>query len=143
MPTEVQRALRNKVTSQTLRLEAYIKVNKLSGQVLHVRSGDLRRSIKSKFEGSGDTIRGEVVSEDVKYAGIQEYGGITAPHEITPVKAKALAFMQEGKMAFYKRVHHPGSKIPERSYMRSALAELQASMTEELRVAVIEALRKR
>ncbi len=59
------------------------------------------------------------------YAAIYEYGGQTAPHEIRPVNARALHFMAGGGDVFAMVVHHPGSKIPQRSYMRSSLAELR------------------
>ena len=70
------------------------------------------------------------------YADIQEYGGRTSPHDIVPVKAQALRFMMEGKTVFAKIVHHPGSLIPERSYLRSALSDMQNQIVSELEQAV-------
>lgn len=37
-----------------------------------------------------------------------EYG--TRPHEITPVKAKVLAFVVDGDKVFTRRVNHPGTR---------------------------------
>jgi len=34
----------------------------------------------------------------------------TRPHEILPVRAKALRFNWRGKIVFFKRVRHPGTK---------------------------------
>jgi phage gpG-like protein len=125
-PDDIRRALRNKVTALTLKLEAKVKVDKLSGQVLHARTGALRRAVASRVEEIGAQIIGTVyVSNDVKYAHIHEYGGRTLPHDIVPVKAKALAFMMSGKQVFAKRVHHPGSVMPERSYLRSSLDDMR------------------
>ena len=65
---------------------------------------------------------------DVKYAAIQEYGGKTSAHEILPDKARALAFMIGGTLRFAKSVHHPGSTIPARPYLGSALDEMSGDI---------------
>lgn len=127
------------VTGLTLKLEAHIKKDKLSGQVLNVVSGDLRASVHSilPVEQSGGTVRGHVAqSGDVKYGAIHEFGGKTPPHDIYPTKAKALAFMMGGKQVFAKVVHHPGSTMPERSYMRSGLADMKDEISDRLTAAV-------
>jgi phage gpG-like protein len=101
-----------------------VKSDKLSGQVLAARSGALRDSIEAEVAADGDSIVATIASVgDVKYAAIQEYGGRTAAHEILPVKGKVLAFLAGGAMRFATRVEHPGSTIPERSYLRATLDE--------------------
>ena len=42
---------------------------------------------------------------------------------------------------FARIVHHPGSRIPERSYLRSSLAEMAAEIDAEMKAAVIDAVR--
>ena len=101
-----------------------VKLDKLSGQVLAARSGALRDSIEAEVAADGDSIVATIASVgDLKYAAIQEYGGRTAAHEILPVKGKVLAFLAGGAMRFATRVEHPGSTIPERSYLRATLDE--------------------
>ena len=96
-------------------------------------SGDLRASIVSEVGVDGDGVIGSVGSAgDVKYAAIQEYGGKTAAHEILPSKADALAFLVGGAIRFARRIEHPGSVIPERSYLRSSLAEMTDEIVEAL-----------
>ena len=118
---------------------------KLSGDVLQPRTGALAASIGV----DGPSIQGDRVvtrlfaGGDLKYAAIQEYGGVTSPHEILPVRAKALAFMTGGEQVFAKVVHHPGSHIPERSYLRSSLAEMAAQIDAEMKSAVVDAVRGR
>ena len=142
MPEEVQRALLAKVHALTLELEAHVKMDKLSGQVLHVITGRLRRSIYSDVRTEGDAVIGRVFSSgDVPYAAIHEFGGRTAPHDIYPVKKQALSFMQSGKRAFYRHVRHPGSRIPERSYLRSSLDDMRDRIVREMTDAVEESLR--
>ena len=142
LPAEVIVALTTKVYALTLELETHVKRDKLSGQVLHAITGRLRRSIHSSVTSNGDTVTGKVFSSgDVPYAAIHEFGGRTAPHDIYSVKAKALAFMQNGKIAFYKHVRHPGSKIPQRSYLRSSLDDMRQHIIDEMKNAVEEALK--
>jgi phage gpG-like protein len=115
---------------------------KLGGGVLQSRSGALARSVSV----SGPTIvGGKVVTSiaaggDVKYAAIQEYGGATSPHDILPSRGKALAFIAGGREVFAKVVHHPGSHIPERSYLRASLAEMAPAIEQGMSAAALAAV---
>ncbi|MBQ6508075.1 MAG: hypothetical protein IJI07_01255 [Flexilinea sp.] len=62
---------------------------------------------------------------DVPYALIQNFGGTTRPHVITPVNAKALHFQKDGRDIYTRRVNHPGSVIPARPYMEPAYMDHQ------------------
>jgi phage gpG-like protein len=79
-------------------------------------------------------------SAGVPYAAIQEYGGRTAAHEIVATKVRALRFVGAGGLVFAKRIHHPGSTIPARSYLGSALDDLRADIQDGLKTALLEAL---
>ncbi len=139
----VQRELIKEVTASVLLLERHIKANKLSGQVLHVRSGDLRRSVHAVLpvEVSGSAVIGRVAqSGDVKYGAIHEFGGRTSPHVIEAKNALALKFTVGGREIFRRKVNHPGSQMPERSFMRSALADLRQQIIERLRGAVLRGM---
>lgn len=57
-----------------------------------------------------------------------------------PDKAKALAFVVGGKRAFAARVNLPAVTMPERSYLRSSLAEMAEEIAEGLSGAVVEAI---
>ena len=135
----VSRAVRAKVESLQVRLLAKVESN-LSGDVLQVRSGRLKGSIVADLDVDGDVIKASVASVGVPYAAIQEYGGQTAPHEILPVKAQALAFVGVGGQVFARRVQHPGSQIPARSYLGSALDALHADIAGGLKESVRAAL---
>ena len=88
------------------------------------QSGALRDSIRIQTSQQDGSVGADIFSDgDVPYAAIQEYGGKTAAHEILPDKARVLAFVLNGKQVFARRIQHPGSQIPERSYLRSALEE--------------------
>lgn len=126
------------VTKIVFTLEAYIKTQKLSGQVLKVRTGALKSSIQSRVEDKGAlAVYGYVYSAgNVKYAAIHEFGGQTPPRVIVPRKAAVLAFMVGGKQVFARSVNHPGSKMPERSFLRSALKDKRVWIANELHEAV-------
>ncbi len=83
--------------------------------MLHTRSGALRASIHAAVASGDDAVAITLESTGVAYAAIQEYGGRTAAHDIVAVKAQALRLADGG---FARSVHHPGSTIPARSYLR-------------------------
>lgn len=120
-------------------LQSYIQTNKLSGQVLNRRSGTLSRSFTNDVEQGENIIEG-TTGPNTPYARIQEYGGQTAPHVIEARNVKALMFTAGGKTLFRRLVHHPGSRIPERSYMRTALAENINTIRNQLNDAVKKAI---
>jgi phage gpG-like protein len=140
MPDRVRQALASKANMLAVALEAKIQ-QKLSGGVLNSRSGALASSIIATVDESSADVSVRIgTSGDVKYAEIQEFGGIIPPHEIAPDKAKALAFVVGGKQVFAARVNLPAVTLPERSYLRSSLAEMAEEITEELNQAVVEAM---
>lgn len=114
-------------------LAARVRDDKLSGQALQTRSGALKASIAADVSATQGAVTASVGSVgDVKYAAIQEYGGRTAAHEILPDKAQALAFMVGGLRRFARRVNHPGSTLPARAYLSSALEESRDDIVAEL-----------
>jgi phage gpG-like protein len=140
IPPAVSRAVEAKVRALTLNLQSHVVRDKLQGQVLNHRSGALSRSIQQDVNRSGSATIGRVFSSgDVKYAGIHEFGGQTPPHEILPNKAKALSFLMEGKRIFAQRVQHPGSKMPERSFLRSSLGDMAEEIILGIRQAATQA----
>lgn len=140
MPLAVHQSLKLKITMLTLKLEKHVKANKLNGQVLNRISGRLARSIASKVVDTPESIVGSVFSSgDVKYAAIHEFGGQTAPHLIVPKKANMLAFTgKSGNQVFARQVNHPGSKMPKRSFLRSALTDMSAEIQRGMKEAVIK-----
>jgi len=143
MPATVHAALLQKVTTLALKLEAYIKKNKLSGQVLNRKTGRLARSITHAVDAQPHAVWGRVFSTgDVPYAGIHEYGGQTGAHIILPKKASVLAFVKDGQKVFARKVNHPGSTMPERSYMRSSLREMSVEISTAMKEAVLQGAKR-
>ena len=111
----------------------------LSGAVLRQRSGRLAGSIAVDVERSG-LGASATVSSDAPYAAIHEYGGTIPAHTILPQNARALAFPWRGQQRFFKRVSLPAVAMPERSFMRSALAETAPEIRAALEAAAFEAV---
>lgn len=141
LPGKLQRELTKRLTVLALQMQATIK-QKLSGQVLKVRTGNLRDSIGYDVTTATDAVVATVFSDkSVKYGRIHEYGGQTAPHVIEPRKANVLAFQMGGKMVFARRVNHPGSRIPARPFMRPTLAEYRDRIITSMNAAAAESLK--
>jgi phage gpG-like protein len=140
MPERIAAGLAAKANVLAAELQAKIQ-RKLSGDVLNRKSGVLAGSIGVTAEDSSAGISVRIAtSADVKYATIHEFGGTIPPHQIVPDKARALAFLVGGKQTFAARVLMPAATMPERSYMRSSLAEMAEEIREELTGAVVEAM---
>jgi phage gpG-like protein len=138
-PTAVASELAAKAQELAGALVDKVKYEKLAGEALQSRSGALAASIAAEISGDGEDVAATVGSfGDVKYAAIQEYGGKTGAHEILPSKASVLAFVADGAIHFARRVEHPGSLIPERSYLRSSLDQMSAEIVAALAAAASE-----
>jgi phage gpG-like protein len=135
IPDRVASLVRAEVERQAIALSRYVKENKLSGQVLKNRTGTLRRSINYALMIADQGLSAQV-GTNLVYAAIHEYGGQTRAHVIEAKNAKALAFQMGGATIFRKRVQHPGSKMPERSFLRSSLAESRERIIAAIEAAV-------
>jgi phage gpG-like protein len=135
----VQNALLERAEGLRAELEARIE-QKLTGGILQARTGALAGSIQSSTEDDGSAASIVASSIGVPYAAIQEFGGKTAAHDIVAVKAKCLAFDAGGGRVFARKVHHPGSTIPARSYIAESFAEKSGEIIASLKQAVLKAL---
>ena len=141
LPERIGSALAEKANGLAAALEAKVQ-QKLAGEVLNPRTGALAHSIVTTIEASSGSVAVSIATlGDVKYAAIHEFGGTIPPHEIVPDKAKVLAFAIDGKQVFAMRVNLPAVTLPERSYLRSSLAEMADDIREELVEATLEAMR--
>lgn len=131
---EVEARVRASVARQTLELLRHVKENKLTGQVLKVRTGTLRRSVAHSITVTGDAVTG-AVSTPLVYAPIHEFGGTIRARIVEARRAQALKFTVGGKTLFRRAVSIPAVKMPERSFLRTALAERQAAIEADLQAA--------
>ncbi len=140
IPGQVAAALRRAVEAEASKLTAYVKEQKLSGQALKTQTGALQRSINYQLQDEGGRIAA-TVGTNLAYAAIHEYGGSTRAHVIEASQAKTLAFQMGGQDVFFKRVNHPGSHMPERSFLRSSLEENAGSIRAAIEQAVCEVIK--
>lgn len=120
----------------TLKLLTRVKVNKLSGQVLNVRTGRLRRSITYVVNKTPSRITG-IVGTNVEYARAHELG--------FSGEVSVKAHLREIKKAWGKditprtveiRAHSRHVNLPEKSFLRSALSDMAPEIIQTLQQSV-------
>ena len=123
-------------------LISYIQESKLSGQVLNRKSGMLANSLNTQLKVNIVNVRLDVTA-NTPYAAIHEMGGQTGPHTITATKATLLRFIgRDGTIQYRKSVNHPGSHIPERSYLRSAMLDKADEIKNRIKDAMMRGVQK-
>lgn len=125
-----------------LTLQRNVKADKLSGQVLKVRTGRLRRSINARIEGANTEQVSGTVGTNVSYARAHEYGFTGTVNVRQSLRMQKQAFGRAiTPVQVTVRAHTRQVSLPERSFLRSALAEMQPQITAALRGAVTEAVK--
>lgn len=126
VPERVQGKLRDAIGRLVLKLQRHVMQDKLSGQVLNVRTGTLRRSIDQRVVETGQGVVG-IVSTNVKYGKAHEFGSnqpVTVKAHLRTIKqawGKPLAAPVTSTVRAHQRMQH----LPERSFLRSALRDMQ------------------
>lgn len=123
-------------------LQSKIVAEKLSGQVLHRRTGILAGSVHANpVVTAGSTITGSVSSSQgpAFYGAVHETGG-SRPYQIFAVRARALQFLRGSRTVYAANIIHPPAKM--RAFMRPALLESAQSIHDQLQQAVNEELKK-
>lgn len=140
---QAEAVARESIGRLTLRLQRQVK-QKLSGEVLKVRTGRLRRSITNRVESAGGVVSG-IVGTNVSYGKTHEFGfeGEISVKEhlrqirehgrfsLKSVKGQELGIWQlkRGKLTGQTatvKAHTRRVKLPKRSFLRSALEELHS-----------------
>jgi phage gpG-like protein len=133
MPQRLRDELRIGVGRAVLLVQRETKEDKLSGQVLNVRTGRLRRSINTRVDDSADRVVG-TVGTNVEYAAAHEYGfaGTVSVREHLRQTVNGFTTV---------RAHSRNVVVPERSFLRSALADMAEPIRSEFEQAAQRALR--
>lgn len=112
-PKDVVNArLKQTMQAITLYIASYVKSEKLSGQVLRIRTNRLKSSIAGTANAVGDIISGKI-GTNVVYARIHELGGT-----IVPKNGPFLKFNIGGRWIFASKV-----TMPKRPYLAPSLNE--------------------
>jgi phage gpG-like protein len=139
MGPKLQAALRDTVTQETFELQRHVVQDKLSGQVLNRRSGALSRSITARMTESAGTIRG-IVGTNLAYGRIHEYGRTIHHPGSVAREGGMLRFEVGGAVLFRKRTAPHEIRMPERSYLRSALRERREAFFAAVRATIARVL---
>lgn len=133
-------ALRGELSDQTINLLSYVKDEKLSGQVLNQRSGNLKNSGFTEMSETAETLLGTVnFGATVPYARIHEFGGSINVPEVTD---KLMVFERDGQTIFTRRHRAFTVQMPARPYLGPSLEEKSPQIIGALQGAVNEAAAK-
>jgi hypothetical protein len=121
-------------------LASYIGTEKLSGQVLKVRFGTLRRAVigSARQYSTGSTVEGRVGTDSTTWYGqLHEDGGSFVGHR----KLKKPPHLMRRKMGERVLTGSPyGIRFPARPFMRPSLQEQRGMIIEELAKAMQKAI---
>lgn len=139
---KVQAAIVQSVGRSALRLQREVMQNRLSGQVLNVRTGNLRRSIHQQVTNTGSAVIGEV-NTNVRYGAAHEYGFAGTVNVKASLRQVRQAFGRPLKSPRYVQVraHSRNVRLPERSFLRSALRDMKPMIETDLQKSIEGALR--
>jgi len=142
LPSGLKEELRKSVTRLAIKLQRYIMESKLSGQVLHVRTGNLRSSITQNVEETQGSIVA-TVGTNVWYGRVHEYGfkgTANVPESLRTIKqawGKSITPVTVTVKAHTRRVN-----LPERSFLRSALADMAPEIREAMETDIRKAAKE-
>jgi phage gpG-like protein len=127
-------AVRTEMNAETVNLLACIKDEKLSGQLLNQRSGNLKNSGFIEIEEGSGQITGFVgFGRTVPYAAILNYGGSI---DIPEVSGKLMVFQRNGNTVFTMKHRAFTVTMPARNYLESSLEEREPVIVDGFREAI-------
>lgn len=140
LPNTVREKLREAVQEATARVQATAMNDKLSGQVLNVRTGTLKSSINPNVTESAAGVFG-TVGTNVPYGRLHEYGFTGALSISQHVRMQTMVFGRAvSPFSVTVSAHSRNVNYPERSFLRTALQDNADTILTILRRAVKEAL---
>ncbi|MGH7030579.1 MAG: HK97 gp10 family phage protein [Stellaceae bacterium] len=140
LPDAANAGLARAIAKLGIALQSNVQQNKLSGQVLNVRSGALKSSIDVAVEQSGAGITATVFT-NLDYAAAQEYGFSGTVNVRASLRLIQEAFGRPiAAKAIGVGAHSRRMDLPARSFLRSALAgmapDISAGVEDALREAI-------
>lgn len=137
----VQKAAEVGISRATLKVLMLAKLN-LSGVVLNVKTGRLRRSLNQRIEGRGTTNVKGIVGTNVSYGKVHEFGGPTTIREHQRMMTKAWGKVVKNPRPITVHAHSMNYLV--RSFLRNALQGLEESgeLQKTLQQAIDEEFKK-
>ena len=135
LPDRLRAELVKAMTRAMFGLQAHVQKDKLSGQVLKVRTGRLRASVTSKVTEQPDAVVG-IVGTNVEYAPPHEFG-YSGVQSVEAYTRRTPSGRIANVKAFTRQMN-----LPERSFLRSSLADQADAVRAELEKGVANAVRQ-
>ena len=129
-----QKNVRMVMEKSVIGLHRHVVMNKLHGQVLHVRTGRLANSINWNVRSSGSQVTG-TVGTGVEYAAVHEYGF----HGMVRYKTEKRIFTDRAQHIMI-RINERMMNMPERSFLRSALRDKKQQIIANMGIAVADSI---
>jgi phage gpG-like protein len=121
-------------------LQSRVQLQKLEGQVLHHRTGNLSRNITAQVEETQDGVTGIVGASSVApYGAVHEFGGTFSIPEHMAHWEKGPGNGRIARVSSWPVRAHSAT-FPERSFLRSALRESNELIKTRMDEAVRESL---
>ena len=143
LPQKAMAAIKADVSRLAITLLRKVKEEKLSGQVLRNQTGTLRRSINQRVEVFGQQAVVGSVGTNLSYAAAHEFGfngPVNVKAHLRLVKkawGKTVRSPQEHPVRAFTRQMH----LPEKSFLRSAMAEMAPEIRDGLEAAINKAVK--
>lgn len=139
-PDAIASGIARAITQLAIELQRTVQEDELSGQILAARTGSLRSSINFQIDEGSAEISATVFS-DSKYAHTHEYGftamvSVRASlRRITEAFGRPISEKTVNVRAYYRRM-----ELPERSFLRSALEDMDPAIRDEVEAALRDVL---
>ena len=133
----IQSGLEQGIGRLTLKLLAHVKADKLSDQVLRVRTGRLRRSINQRVDIEGTKVTG-TVGTNVAYAARQEFGfqGTETVKEHLRMMTQAFGRPVKNPRKITVKTFSRTINYPAHSFLRSALEDMKGEIAAGIQQAI-------
>lgn len=158
VPLELVRTVSTMMGRLTIEMQRQIVMEKLRGAVLHWRTGKLARSVHQDVQVDGSQVVGSVYAgKDAPYGMVHEYGGTfqVPSHQRTVVmhqgrqiaarqitrKSRRAALLAAASTVRTVTVRAYTVTYPERSFMRTTLAEYAARFRERAQLVLTRSVR--
>jgi len=139
-PDAANAGLARAIAKLGIALQGNVQQDKLSGEVLKVRSGALKSSIDVQIDKSAAGVTATVLS-DLDYAAAQEYGFSGTVNVRASLRFIKQAFGHPiATKTVSVRAHSRRMDLPERSFLRSALDDLAPDISAGVEDAMREAI---
>lgn len=143
LPPRVFGEVKDEVSRLTIALLRYVKERKLSGDPLHNRTGTLRAKVNQRVVSDAQAVVG-TVGVKLSYAAAHEFGvdkEVQVKEHLVRIK-QAFGKPLASPVTFIMPAHGRHMKLPQRSFLRSALKDMSPEIQKGLRDALARAVRK-